>query len=385
MVSIHLDAVGGVAGDMFVGAMLDALPDLRSRVLGDAAAVLPPGIGEPRLEEVGNGGIRAFRFGLVADRSAGSAKETTFAALAARIGAAQLTDGTATQAIAILRILAEAEARIHRVAIDHVHFHEIADWDSLLDVVAAGSIAAALVGARWSVSSLPRGGGTVRTAHGALPVPAPATAMILEGFEWHDDGIPGERVTPTGATILRHLVGERLQGPAGRLRSSGSGAGARDLPTVPNILRALVFEYASAPAEDRVTLVCFEIDDMTGEEIGVAADRLRDVPGVLDVTIEQCWGKKGRPVQSFRVVARPDATDLVASRCFEETSTIGLRVDERSRIILRRQVTKVDEVGVKTVFRPGVGATHKVESDEVRGANLAERRRHKQKIEDEAK
>ena len=384
MVSIHLDAVGGVAGDMFVAAMLDALPDLRSRVLADAAAVLPPGIGEPRLEEASSGGIRAFRFGLVAEGSVGSSKETTFAALVARIGAAKLTEGTAVQAMAVLRILAEAEAKIHRVAIDHVHFHEIADWDSLLDVVAAGSIASALGGARWSVSSLPRGGGIVRTGHGALPAPAPATAMILEGFEWHDDGIPGERVTPTGAAILQHLVGERLRGPSGRLRSSGSGAGTRDLPTMPNILRALVFEDANAPAGDRVTSISFEVDDMTGEEIGVAAERLRDLPGVLDVTIGQRWGKKGRPMQSFRVIARRDATDLVASRCLEETSTIGLRLDERSRVILRRRAARIDEVGVKTVFRSGSGATHKAESDEVRGANLAERRRHKQRIEDKA-
>ena len=384
MVSIHLDAVGGVAGDMFVAAMLDALPDLRSRVLADAAAVLPRGIGEPRLEEASSGGIRAFRFGLAAEGSVGSSKETTFAALVARIGAAKLTEGTAVQAMAVLRILAEAEAKIHRVAIDHVHFHEIADWDSLLDVVAAGSIASALGGARWSVSSLPRGGGIVRTGHGALPAPAPATAMILEGFEWHDDGIPGERVTPTGAAILQHLVGERLRGPSGRLRSSGSGAGTRDLPTMPNILRALVFEDANAPAGDRVTSISFEVDDMTGEEIGVAAERLRDLPGVLDVTIGQRWGKKGRPMQSFRVIARRDATDLVASRCLEETSTIGLRLDERSRVILRRRATRIDEVGVKTVFRSGSGATHKAESDEVRGANLAERRRHKQRIEDKA-
>src|SRR6185295_18890158 len=151
--------------------------------------------------------------------------------------------GTAEQAVAILTHIAQAEARIHDVPVERVHFHEIADWDSLMDVVAAGSIAAALPGAVWSVSELPRGAGLVRTQHGMLPVPAPATVAILEGFAWRDDGIAGERVTPTGAAILRHLVGNGREKAraAGRLVASGTGAGTRELTGIPNVLRVLVF------------------------------------------------------------------------------------------------------------------------------------------------
>jgi uncharacterized protein (TIGR00299 family) protein len=384
MTVIHLDAVGGVAGDMFVAALLDALPDLRPRVLADAAAALPPGVGRPVLEEGSSSGIHALRFGLAAEHGAHPAEDSSFPALAARIGAARLAEGTAVQATAILTILAEAEAGIHGIPVERVHFHELADWDSLLDVVAAGSIAAALHSARWTVSPLPRGGGVVRTAHGMLPVPAPATAAILEGFEWRDDGVAGERVTPTGAAILRHLVRATLPGASGRLRCSGAGAGTRVLPAMPNILRALVFEPAQPPMGDRVTLIAFEIDDMTGEEIGIAAERLRALPGVLDLAIAQLWGKKGRPVQSFRLILRPDAADGVAARCFEETSTIGLRVDEQSRIVLRRDLVQADDIGVKTVYRPESGVTRKAESDAVGGATLAERRARKQKVEREA-
>ena len=152
---------------------------------------------------------------------------------------------TREHALSLLALLADAEAQVHGIPVDEVHFHELADWDSLLDVVAAGCIAGWLAGARWTATSLPLGGGTVRTAHGVLPVPAPATSRLLTGYPWHDDGIAGERVTPTGAAILRHLVPAAAcaaRRDAGRLLFAGCGAGTRTLPGVPNILRASVFE-----------------------------------------------------------------------------------------------------------------------------------------------
>ena len=255
-----------------------------------------------------------------------------------------------------------------------MHFHEIADWDSLLDVVAAGSIAAALDGAAWAVSPLPRGGGLVTTDHGLLPLPAPAAAAILEGFRWRDDGIDGERVTPTGAAILRHLAIPGDRASSGQLKAAGTGAGSRSLPGIPNILRVLVFEEAASVPADRVMIVSFEVDDMTGEEIGVACDRLRQVSGVLDVSIAARWGKKGRPMQSVQIIARIDRVDGIVDRCFEETSTIGVRMHEESRRVLRRETDDHGGIGVKAVYRPTTGPTRKAESDDLEADSLAARR-----------
>ena len=449
---IHLDAVGGIAGDMFVAALLDAFPDLRPRVLADAAAALPEGY-EGQLRETRSGILRGLGFGLAGQARSHALQDRehdpgdhrdherdqhhadhehdqphrdhphgdhphrdnphsaplhadhrglkhghdhdhrperdagTFLDMVGRIRAAPLAEGTAGQAVAILTLIAEVEAQIHQVPIDAVRFHEIADWDSLLDVVATGSIAAALAPARWTVSPLPRGGGLVRTRHGMLPVPAPATAALLTGFAWRDDGVGGERVTPTGAAILRHLVGPDGGGafPTARLIAIGTGAGTRTLPGIPNVLRALVFEADPLPApfpwgRERIVIISFEIDDMTGEEIAVSADRLRSAEGVLDLNIGQVHGKKNRPMQSFRLLARPERADAVIARCFLETSTIGLRVTEEQRVVLPRWLARTDaggiEIGVKTVDRDGQPST-KAESDDLAADSLEGRRRLK--------
>lgn len=387
--AIHLDAVGGIAGDMFAAAMVDALPDLRARVLADAAAVLPHGTGTPVFTAGTSAGLHCLRFGLstpVGDHDHhhhGHHAHAGFRGMVARIEAALLSPGTATHATAILRHLAEAEAAIHHVPVDDVHFHEIGDWDSLMDVTAAGSVAAALEGARWSVSALPRGDGLVRTRHGLLPVPAPATAWLLAGFTWRDDGIGGERVTPTGAAILRHLVGAASARVAGRLQGTGTGAGTRELPGQPNILRATLFDAAAGvPSEEDILVLCFEIDDMSAEEIGVAADRLRAAGGVRDLVLVPAIGKKGRPVHTFRLLVEPTARDVVAEACFTETATIGLRWQAARRAVLPRTRLDGDAVRVKTVTR-AAGPSHKAESDDLADiAGLEARRAAKRKAEE---
>ena len=402
--AIRLDAVGGIAGDMFAAAMVDALPDLRARVLADAVAVLPPGTGTPVFMPGTSAGLHCLRFGLSApagdhhrhhdhhhhDHHA----HAGFCDMVARIEAAPLSPGTATHAIAILRHLAEAEAAIHHVPVDEVHFHEIGDWDSLMDVTAAGSVAAALEGARWSVSALPRGDGLVRTRHGLLPVPAPATARLLEGFTWRDDGIGGERVTPTGAAILRHLVeAASSRGIVGRLQGTGTGAGTREYPGQPNILRATLFEAPAdglseeglseeGPGEEDILVLSFEIDDMSAEEIAVAADRLRASGGVRDLVLIPAIGKKGRPVHTFRLLVEPTARDSVADACFTETSTIGLRWQAARRAVLHRARAEDGAVRVKTVTRPA-GPSRKAESDDLAPlAGLDARRAAKRKAEE---
>lgn len=425
---IHLQALGGVAGDMFVAAMLDAFPHLRAPVLADIAAVLPPHAGRVCIQRVLRNGIAALHFSL--DESAGASLPgdvqdvvelasppawravggsalahpagasrhdaeivADYAGIRRLIDAAPFSGNTAAHAVAILDILAHAESAIHGVPIEEVHFHELAAWDSLMDVVAAGSLIAALEGATWSIAALPLGSGLVKTQHGPLPVPAPATLRILAGYPWYSDATPGERVTPTGAAIVRHLVPpEQLsRKPAGTLRGDGYGAGTKIFREIANVLRVVVFDATAAlPSDDttrgRVAFVQFDIDDMSGEEIGISVERLRQAPGVLDVLLIPAQGKKGRPVTVFQLLVDPLHLERCADLVFQETSTIGLRWSEMDRQVLqRRQRHTTDGLRLKDVWRPGGEITTKLESDELEEtAWLAHRRQIKSVAEGEA-
>ena len=363
--SIRLDAVGGIAGDMFVAALLDARPDLGTRVLSDAAAVLPEGAGKPSLEEGLSAGLHCRRFRLDAPGETAHTPHATFRDMVSRIEAARLAPGTASHRTALPPPPPDPGAPDPPVPVRRVHSPKCAAGFSLLAAPAAGSIRAALGGAAWRVSAFPRGAGLVRPRHGLLPIPAPATALLLEGFRFRDDGIGGERVTPTGAAILRHLVADPAAGAAGRLCATGTGAGTRDLPGQPNILRASLFEIATAaPDGEDVLVLEFEVDDMTGEEIAVAADRLRAAAGVRDVLLIPALGKKGRPVQSFRLLADPLQRDTVQDACFTETATIGLRRHIVRRTVLHRSAATAHGTRIKTVARPA-GPDAKAESDDL--------------------
>ncbi|EPX77955.1 LarC family nickel insertion protein [Salipiger mucosus] len=377
---LHLDPVGGAAGDMFVAAMLDAFPDLESRVIRDIEAILPSIAGRPELNTGRCAGITVRRLRLVPGE-AGNARhgeETTYRAMRSLIEAADLAPGTTSEATAILHRIAVAEAAVHGIPLDRVHFHEIADWDALMDVTAAGSICAALPECSWSVGALPLGSGRVKTAHGLLPVPAPATAEILQGYDWIDDGVPGERVTPTGAAILAHVTGGHGNGnrTAGSLQAIGSGAGTRDLPGLPNILRVTAFATTHGRQTDIVIQLACDIDDMTGEEIGWAAGKLRVADGLRDLVLSQAFGKKGRPVTRLEVLVVPEAEERIADMLFDLTTTLGLRRLVLTRHTLaRRTVETPSGLRRKVAERPS-GDTSKLESDDLADApSLQVRRR----------
>jgi hypothetical protein len=385
---------------MFVAAMVDALPEIRARVVADVRAVLPSDVATVDLAEGMSGGIRALRF-CVGLRSGGAGRQHDqgevkrhrrhnahcirgFPEIMTRISAAGLAEGTAQHAAAILTILGEAEARVHNVPLQDVHFHEIADWDSLADVVGAGSVIATLSDAVWTISDLPRGGGLVRTQHGLLPVPAPATVAILGGYAWRDDGVGGERVTPTGAAIIRHLGTRSHDAGARNLAATGTGAGTRELAGMPNILRALVFEAGATMAgRDRVAVISFDIDDMTGEELAEAAERIRHCRGVLDVSIGSAVGKKGRLLTWAQVLAREEALDGARQACLLQTSSLGLRWRIEERVVLAREERlHADGLRVKAATRPDGSVTVKVESDDLREArDLGDRRKRQRDAE----
>jgi hypothetical protein len=288
--------------------------------------------------------------------------------LRARLATSALDVKVRARAIDIFTHLAQAEARVHGMSVDTVAFHEVGAWDSIADIVAAAFLIEALGTCTWSLGPLPVGSGRVRSAHGMLPVPAPATALLLEGFACFDDGLPGERVTPTGAAILRHLAPAASLGRAPRrLVRSGCGFGSRRFAGLSNVLRVLEFsdDCALGTESDQVLAIRFEVDDQTGEDLAVGLDRLRALEGVLDVQQAASFGKRGRLFAAIQVLARPEMSESVTAACFRETTTIGLRLERLERRTLERRAARAQSgLRVKIAERPG-GATAKAEIADV--------------------
>lgn len=416
----HFDAGFGISGDMALGALLDA----GARLEAVNAALAALGVAGLRVEAG-----RALRCGLACARVAvrwdgdgadaapppsadhdhahvhehgahyphehghdhGHAQphdrhadhaHRSFRDIRALLQAAALPEGVRARALRVFSRLAEAEGRIHGRPAEDVHFHEVGGQDALGDVV---GVAAALedlgIGA-LSCSPLPAGGGTVRAAHGLLPVPAPAVGLLLEGFEVRPGPVAAELVTPTGAAVVSALAAPASGWPALRLRGSGWGAGARDFPGHPNACRFVwgdpVTTEANAfpgvpPGVEAESLVELEtnLDDQTPEQIGHLYEQLFS-SGALDVATAPLWMKKQRPGVRLWALARPaDVADTV--RCvFRESSALGLRLREVRRWSLPRTLVPVStpygEVRVKVGLLEGEAANAAPEYEDCRAA-----------------
>jgi len=370
---VHLDPIGGIAGDMFAAALLDAFPLLETALASDLdAAGLFAHVRIAHARDASQGVVaRGFRVEHANETPRPTRHYREIRDFVQRSG---LDPRVRDRATAIFDLLANAEAAVHGVARDEVHFHELADWDSITDIVAAASLIERSGVHSWTCGSVPSGQGLVHTAHGRLPLPAPAAALLLQGFRTHVDEHPGERTTPTGAAILRHLMADNgMRRPDGVLVRSGMGCGMRRLEGMPNVLRATVLEaqpvQGVGPPGERIGVLAFEIDDMTPEELGVAIERLRNCRGVLDASYQMRFGKKGRTQFAVQVLCAPEATEAVTLACFAETSTLGVRVDMASRRVLRRTTGTLLAQGkqwaVKRAYRPDGSVTAKLESDEL--------------------
>jgi hypothetical protein len=287
------------------------------------------------------------------------------------IARSSLPDTVKSRAESVLRRLAEAESRVHRVPVEAVHFHEVGDFDTLVDVV--GSVAAldALGVEHVRVSPLPIGGGTVKTAHGQLPVPAPATAELLLGFPVYDNGVAAELVTPTGAAILTTL-GAPGRLPAMTLERIGWGAGTREL-AIPNLLRVLVGEAGPAEPDPAgvETLVEVEttIDDMSPQLYEPLIERLLGA-GALDVYLTPVVMKRSRPGTVLTLLAPPALAERLAEVLFRETTTIGVRWSEVRRRRLPREMVRLETAWGPVTFKvsslEGRAVTVTPEFEEVR-------------------
>jgi pyridinium-3,5-bisthiocarboxylic acid mononucleotide nickel chelatase len=346
----YFDCASGASGDMILGALVDAgCPVDRLEAVLASLGVDGWSL-EPQAVE--RAGLRGTHLVVRTDPAR---RFHTLGDMLRPIARSTLSDSVKSRAEAVLRRLAEAEARVHRVPVDEVHFHEVGALDTLVDVVGSVAGLEALGVERVHVSPLPIGGGTIRTSHGRLPVPAPATAEMLRGFPVYDNGIASELVTPTGAALLTTL-GTPARLPTITLERIGWGAGTKELP-IPNLLRVLVGEATSADAGsgDVETLVSVEttIDDMSPQLYEPLVERLL-AAGALDVYLTPVIMKRSRPGTVLAALATPALADRLAEVLFRETTTIGVRWSEVRRRRLPRELVRLP-----TAFGP---VTFKVSS-----------------------
>lgn len=387
---IRLDPLGGVAGDMFIAAILDAFPEFADGLLAALRSLdVPPNIHFAISDHVDDM-LSGRRFDVTDDANEGYGSVDCLATgevhspsqsaiyghrdlgdIRDLVMRSALTQAVRECAIGIFSILADAEAKVHGVKPDDVVFHEVGAWDSILDIVGAAYLITTLNAKQWSVGPLPLGSGRISCAHGLLPVPAPATALLLKGFAVFDDGVTGERVTPTGAAILRYLAANgTISTEPNMVERVGIGFGARVLPGFSNILRVIAFEPSKAlTREERLGMLQFEVDDQTSEDVAVALDRLRAMPGVHDVVQMAAFGKKGRLVFHVQLLVNPEFLGQVRDACFLETTTLGIRTSDVQRHSLARYDRNVkfgaEEIRVKITRRPGGSATAKAEMSDL--------------------
>lgn len=366
----YLECFAGISGDMLLGALVDA--GVPMSCLEETAAALNVGA---RLEmrTVTRGGLSATKVDVITPereeqahshnhehghlrephKHADHNREThahdpqpahpqarlehhrSLSTILSIIDAAELAQGVKEQATRAFRLLGEAESAIHAIPIEQVHFHEVGAVDTIVDIVCGAAGAAALGVDRWIASPLNVGSGTVQCAHGTLPVPAPATLALLGDAPVYASGSPMERVTPTGAALLRMLNVEYAPLPAMRIAASGYGAGGREMPGEPNLLRLLVGDETPLQndATEPVAVIETVIDDSSPQLLAYVSERLLEA-GAWDVYRIAVQMKKGRTGVQMTVLCRPDLVPSLRELIFRETTTIGLhwRVEQKTSL-----------------------------------------------------
>lgn len=361
MKHIHIDMLGGLAGDMFLAAALDT--DLVDKAALEAA-LSSLGVGDIRIvrERVRRGAISGTHVHFEGWDPADERDHRHLSTILEMLDTSGLDDAVKARAKEMFQTLGESESKVHDIPLETVHFHECGALDSIFDFVSAAFIIETAQ-ASWSASSVPTGSGTVETDHGTVPVPVPATADILKGFELIARPVQAELVTPTGATILKTLrqLNPGFDRPQATVSTVGYGCGTRELAELSNVVRFLVLE-TEAPAHeadetrDVVAQLTCEIDDMQPELFPSVEAKLFDA-GALDVVREPVYMKKGRQGVRLSVLGRPQDRDALADVLFRETTTFGVRVEQLERLKLARRLLEVDTsagtVHVKVGYKDG--------------------------------
>lgn len=346
---LYFDCYAGISGDMTVGALLDLGVPLA--FLEEELARLPIPLADYALsaEETFRRGIRATKFGV---RVTEDQPHRHYSDIAAMIEGSSLADQVKLKAGRIFLRLAEAEAKVHGVELSRVHFHEVGALDSIIDIVGTALCLQYLGSEELYASALPLGSGHVETAHGRLPVPAPATAELLRGLPVHAELGAGERVTPTGAAILAALCSGFGAPPPFTVAEVGNGAGDRDFPDTPNILRIMQGEKTAPLPGDEIRVLECHIDDMNPEILGFLMERLL-AGGALDVAFSPLQMKKNRPGVRITILSPPALQEKLARMLLTESSAIGVRHYPATRLKLHRSLeerdTSLGRVQVKVI------------------------------------
>ncbi len=333
---LYFDCVAGASGDMILAALLAAGLEegaLRQRL----AALRIPGFAL-EVQRLQKNGIAATHVEVQVDDDV---PERHMRDLVAVVEAADLPAHVVEQAVAVLRRIGQVEAGIH-AAVDeeHVHLHELGGLDTLIDVVGAVSGIDILGAEKVVCSPIPLGRGFVRSAHGRIPAPAPATIALLQGVPVVGIDIEGETVTPTGAALLTSLASSFGPIPAMTLRASGYGAGRKEW-AIPNVLRVLIGDGEPAVmAAETLAVLETNIDDLNPETYDYVMARLFTA-GALDVFLTPVQMKKNRPATLLSVLCRPTSADALSQILFAETSTLGIRRHDVLRTCLPREIRTV--------------------------------------------
>jgi uncharacterized protein (TIGR00299 family) protein len=336
----YLDAFSGLAGDMLVGALADAGADRDA--ISHALTGLATG-GAIEWDRVQRRGMTATKFRVKVTEAPGGGPRTPHRHLSGimkMIHAADLPGTVKANAERVFRVLAEAEAAVHGVPIEKVHFHEVGAVDSICDIVGACLALHLLDIDRVYCSPVNVGSGTVNTEHGILPVPAPATARLLQGRPIYSRGPAMELTTPTGAAFVTALTESFGAMPAMSVKSIGYGAGDGDFSEQANVVRVMVGERSGALESTTVSVIEANIDDASPQVIAYAVEKLLEA-GALDAIVIPAQMKKSRPGVLLQIISVPEKREELIAVLFRETTTLGVRFTSAERRVQTREWVEV--------------------------------------------
>jgi len=349
----YFDCFSGISGDMVLGALIDL--GLRLDELNEALSTLDLEEFGIEAREVQSYSLRATKVDVIVPESV---LVRTFANIRDLIVSSGLPETVKAMSLEIFMRLALAESVVHGKPVDQVHFHEVGAVDSIVDIVGSAFGIHALGITEVFSSPLPLGHGMIKTAHGSLPVPAPAVLEILEDTPTYGRGIPTEIVTPTGAAIIKTLAGAFGNAPLMRLEKTGYGAGTKDLG-VANLLRVITGEALDYPseAEELAIIVSTNIDDMNPEFYDYVMERLFGA-GAHDVWLTPIQMKKTRPGTVVNALCAPKDATTIKRILIEETSTFGLRTSMVMKKAIEREVIEVETPWGKVRVKVGRESNH---------------------------